>query len=268
MSPRKIWAEKPTHGCLVKQQTTSKNYCSAGSNLWLQSYNIPSHIEGYFAAIQEQEINTRQLQKRRSKDSSLIDSRCRHCKLRDEDICHIIGSCSKLCNSMYLPFRHDQVARLIHFEILQTQDTSIKFMQPEAVSKVGSLEIWWDQKIACTPKIAHNRPDLVVWNRSCKTCTIVEIAVPLDANVDETENNKRSKYMPLMINLKRAYPDYLFECVPVVLGATGLVTRSLKDNLRSIGLSAAVVDRLILKIVEKTICGTVKIAKSALSIRK
>jgi hypothetical protein len=264
----KAWIQKPTHGYLCKQQTMSKNYCSTGTNLWLQSYNIPSHIEGYFCAIQEQEIATRQLQKRRSKESTNVDSRCRHCKLRDEDICHIIGACSKLCSSMYLPFRHDQVARMVYIEILRTQDESIKFKQPEKVSIVGSLEVWWDHKIPCTPKIAHNRPDMVVWERSSKTCTIVDIAVPLDANVDETESIKRSKYMPLMVSLKRTYPDYQFECVPVVIGATGLVNKSLKENLRSIGLSNKVADRLIMRIVERTICGTVKVAKSALSIRK
>jgi Reverse transcriptase (RNA-dependent DNA polymerase) len=264
----KSWLEKPAHGYIMKKQRSSSDYSSIDSNLWLTSHSIPSHIEGYFCAIQEQEIDTRHLQRRRAKSTTPLDSRCRHCRVQEEDICHIIGSCSRLCSSMYLPFRHDQVAKLVYTEILRLQDPAIEIKPPEQVCTIGSTEVWWDRKIPCTPSVKFNRPDMVVWDRARKQATIIEIGIPLDVNVEETERTKRDKYMPLAIGLKRVYPEYTFQCIPIVVGATGLVTSSTKENLRAIGFNEKVTTRLISGIVKKVVYGTVKVAKSALSIRE
>ena len=260
------WLEKPAHGYIVKKQTTSKEYSKLNSNVWLKNTRISSHIEGYYCAIQEQEINTRYVQQKRAKAGTTVDSLCRHCKKHKEDICHIIGSCSKLCHSMYLPFRHDQVARLIYMEILHTQDPQIQMRQPEEVYRVGPIEVWWNKKIACSPPTPFNRPDIVLWNNELKTCKIIEVGIPLDDNVGEAETTKHSKYIPLAVSLKRLYPQYFFECIPIVLGATGLITRSLTTNISAIGLHEESSTKPLHQIAEKAVCGTVKIAKSALTL--
>ena len=58
---------------------------------------------------------------------------------------------------------------------------------------------------------------------------------PLDCNVAKVEVEKRDKYAQLIIGLQRLYPTFEFEAVPVVLGATGLVTGSIKEQLGKIG---------------------------------
>ena len=37
--------------------------------------------------------------------------------------------------------------------------------------------------------------------------------------------------------MKRIYPEYTYTVVPIVLGATGLVTNSLVQNLRTLGFN-------------------------------
>ena len=32
----------------------------------------------------------------------------------------------------------------------------------------NQLEIWWDSKIKTTPKAVHDRPDIILWNRTHK----------------------------------------------------------------------------------------------------
>ena len=265
---RNSWINKPLHGYLIKKQTETRNYCSNLSNIWLLSHNITSHTEGYFCAVQEQEIRTRALEKQRAMKGSKTEGLCWHCLMHDEDICHVIGSCSRLSSSMYLPFRHDQVARLVYNQIIRLYEPSSNYQAPQPVYTAGETELWWDMKIPCTPAVEFNRPDIVIWHKIKKTCQIIEVGTPLDVNVDEAEVTKQSKYVSLAVNLKRVYKEYQFECIPIVVGATGYIPKSLPSNLKSIGFDETTIKRMLVSIAEKIVSGTVKIAKSALSLKK
>ena len=86
------------------------------SYAWLKDRFMTSHTEGYICAIQEQEIRTRQLiNKRENSESS---PKCRFCKVMDESIFHILNSCSHLSVSMYLPVRHNEIAKVLYYELL------------------------------------------------------------------------------------------------------------------------------------------------------
>jgi hypothetical protein len=187
--------------------------------------------------------------------------------MHEEDICHVIGSCSKLSSSMYLPFRHNQVARVLYNQIIRLHEPESNYQAPQPVYAAGDVELWWDMKISCVPAVEFNRPDIVVWNKVKKTCQIVEVGTPLDVNVDDAELAKMSKYVPLAVSLKRSYADYQFECIPIVVGATGYMPKSLQSNLKLLGFDEPTIKRLLVGIAEQVISGTVKIAKSALSLK-
>ena len=101
----KSWEEKATHSyhqCQIKKNEQINLEETYG---WLKSESFSSHVEGYLFSPQEQEINTRAAQKccERNLDKRRnIDHKCRLCKQKDEDLFHIISSCSSLSNSMYL----------------------------------------------------------------------------------------------------------------------------------------------------------------------
>ena len=96
------------------------------------------------------------------------------------------------------------------------------------------VEMWWDTKIKTIPSLQHNKPDLVIWYKIDKTCSIVDVAVGLDVNTTWNYNQKNDNYVLLLFKLKKLYPRYTFEILPIVLGATGLITTELAINLRKL----------------------------------
>ena len=134
--------------------------------------------------------------------------------------------------------------------------------------KSNKVELWWDYSIRTTPQVAHNKPDLVLWVPGEKKCTIIDICVPLDENVHKQEKQKRDTYMELKVGLLRLYPDYEFSIIPVVLGATGLVTNSLLLNLQNIAFSKCFIKDLIPKLQQKALIGSMRIVKAAMKMKK
>ena len=257
------WCEKPMHGYL-NRNVSGQNSDNATLHAWMKSRKLTSHTEGYLFAIQEQEIATRQLTMKRQGNLHLMSSICRHCNSHPEDINHVIGSCSRLAASMYLPLRHDEVAKTLYHSIATRVQPNHHYQNPESISYAGPLEIWWDSRIQTSPKVPNNKPDMVIWNSETKECKIVEVGVPLDMNVKRTEEEKTSKYMPLKIGLQRMYPQHKIEIISVVIGATGHVTKELRESIKKLGFGDKEASLLISRLQERAVMGTVKIAKSAL----
>lgn len=259
----KAWREKPMHGYLNKKMS-SLNTDYSLSNAWTRSHKLTSHVEGYLCAIQEQEVATRKLTMKRQGNLDVTSSLCRHCHNQAEDISHIIGSCPRLAGSMYLPLRHNEVAKTLYNAITQKAEPTLPFKNPESISHAGPLEIWWDRRINTSPKVANNKPDMVIWNNDTNECNIVEVGVPLDTNVQRIEDEKCCKYMPLKICLQRMYPDHKVEIAAIIIGATGHVTKNLAQSIMKLGFQEKETVSLISRLQERAILGTVKIAKSAL----
>ena len=71
--------------------------------------------------------------------------------------------------------------------------------------------------------------------------------------------------MQLSPKLKRLYPNFSFEIVPIVLGATGLVTSDLRKNIEKLGI-ANIIDTLA-KCQQMALLGTMKIVKSIMRMK-
>ena len=59
------------------------------------------------------------------------------------------------------------------------------------------------------------------------TPSMTAIALDLDVSITKNINLKQNNYMQLSSELKRFYPNFLFEIAPTSLGATGLATSDL-----------------------------------------
>ena len=110
------WLKKPQHGFLMKTRGTIEDTNHEHSQYWLTKCNLSSHIEGYICAIQEEEINTRGLQQRRSKGNTDDTNRfkCRLCHREIETIQHLLACCERLRIPFYLPVRDNAVAAVLH----------------------------------------------------------------------------------------------------------------------------------------------------------
>jgi len=76
-------------------------------------------------------------------------------------------------------------------------------------------------------KVTANRPDIIIKNRKGKTCTLIDVAIPEDRNVVQKEAEKKLKYKSLCIEIQRMW-NLKFTIVPVIIGASGTVTRSVR----------------------------------------
>ena len=66
-----------------------------------------------------------------------------------------------------------------------------------------------------------------------KTCILVDVAIPADRNVVQKEAEKKLKYKSLCIEIQRMW-NLKCGIIPVIIGATGVVTRSLRKNLEAV----------------------------------
>ena len=74
---------------------------------------------------------------------------------------------------------------------------------------------------------------IIIINKKEKTCTLIDVAIPADRNVVQKEAEKKLKYKSLCIEIQRMW-NLKCTIVPVIIEATGIVTRSLKKNLETI----------------------------------
>jgi hypothetical protein len=70
-------------------------------------------------------------------------------------------------------------------------------------------------------------------NNKEKTCTLIDVAIPADRNVVRKETEKKLKYKSLCVEIRRMW-NLKCTIVPVIAGATGIVTRSLRKNLETV----------------------------------
>jgi hypothetical protein len=82
--------------------------------------------------------------------------------------------------------------------------------------------------------VTANRADIMVKNKTKEgTCTLIDVAIPADRNVVQKEAEKKLKYKSLGIDIQRMW-NLKCTIIPVIIGTTGIVTRSLRQNLEAV----------------------------------
>ena len=103
----------------------------------------------------------------------------------------------------------------------------------KAVCEEGDVTVLWNQAVQRDREVKANRPDIIIKNNKEETCTLIDVAIPADRNVVQKEAEKKLKYNSLCIEIERMW-NLKCTILPVIIGATGIVTRSLRKNLETI----------------------------------
>ena len=164
------------------------------------------------------------------------------CRDRNETVSHIVGSCSKLAEKEYKR-RHDNEARAIHWDLsgkcgLERNDKWYNHFPETALEKKNN-KLLWDFSIRTDHHIEARRPDLVLVDKSKKSCHIIDVAIPEDSGVKEKEAKKVERYQNLARELRRMW-EVKTKVVPIVLGALGTLLLRLKGNLKDIGVDISI----------------------------
>jgi hypothetical protein len=79
-------------------------------------------------------------------------------------------------------------------------------------------------------EVLTNRPNIIIKNKKDKICLLIDAAIPSDRNVTQEESEKKLKYKSLSIEIQRMWN---MKCIviPLITGATGIVTKGLKKYL-------------------------------------
>jgi hypothetical protein len=104
---------------------------------------------------------------------------------------------------------------------------------PKPVYGKGDVTVLWNQAVHTDREVTANRPDIVIKNKKDKTCTLIDVAIPTDRNDVQKEAEKKLKYKSLCIEIQRMW-NVKCTVIRVIIGATGIVMRSLRKNLEAV----------------------------------
>ena len=231
---------------------------------WLNGGYLTKATEGYVMAAQEQALRTRWVKAMIDGEAD-VDPMCRLCGVRWETVTHLVSGCGELAKKQYTR-RHDSMGKRVHWELCKKHGIKCasKWYDhvPSSVStsENGDVEIYWDRTVITVNGVDHNRPDVVVIEKSERRWTLIDFSVPMDQNVDSKEIEKEGNYSDLAREIRRDYKVHT-EIVPVVIGALGTVPKKLAGNLKKLG-----VPDVIGCLQTTALLGTVRILKNVLSI--
>jgi uncharacterized membrane protein len=133
--------------------------------------------------------------------------------------------------------RHDRVCTHLHYSIciilgIETTENWYSHI-PKPVCQHEDITVLWNQGVQADREVLANRPDIIIKNMTDEICLLIDVAIPSDRNVIQKENEKNSKYKNLSIEIQRMWNMKCF-VIPVITGATGIVSSGLKRNLETI----------------------------------
>ena len=179
-------------------------------------------------------------------EKSQDDPNCRFCGTELETPSHLVSGCEVLMAEDLYTKRHNSVARLIHHRLcekygIRTRDRHWEH-DPEAIIENDLIKITWDATIPTAKFISSNRPDIVLLDKKASMTYIIEVGVPSDYSVLRTERQKVMKYTELATEIKKMWHCKDALIIPVVLGATGLIKKSLQPNLDRLPIKVTVAE--------------------------
>lgn len=219
------WKSKPLHGRFPTRLSNGDidQQCSLA---WLRSAGLKAETEGLLVAAQDQSLNTRAYRHRIVKDSP--SPLCRICNKFEETVDHVISGCPELAKTDYME-RHNRIAKYLHWLICRSHGLKVPNKwyehQPDTVTEKDNITILWDMPVITDRQIAANRPDIIVKNKSDRTCHLIDVAVPADKNTSVKTVEKLSKYKDLEIEVSRMW-KLRANTIPVIIGALGLIPKS------------------------------------------
>jgi hypothetical protein len=150
-----------------------------------------------------------------------------------------MSACPVLAEEQYIK-RHDRVCAQLHFNICKELeiklDSDLWYENiPKSVetSQVGKVTVLWNQQVQTDRTIHNNKPDIIIRDDEKGTCMLIDVAIPGDGNVIKRETEKILKYKDFIIEIQHMW-NVKTKVAPVIIGATGTISKSFRKYLSSI----------------------------------
>jgi hypothetical protein len=210
---------------------------------------------------------------------------CRACGKSPETIAHVTSSCSNWLTTIYID-RHDSVARNIHYRICDKYNLKPPHysQRVENIMENDQIKLYWGQPIQTKAIVRHNKPDIVIYDKISRKCTVIEVAVSWFTGITRQTEIKTNRYC---VNgnwedeLQVPYPrgdnilkelcseGWKTDFLPVVVGACGEVLIGLADQMvEHLQISKSKAEDCIERMERSAVLGTSRIIQNHLSLGK
>ena len=123
------------------------------------------------------------------------------------------------------------------------------------------VKLLWDFNIQTDHEITARRPDILIVKKKEATATIIDISVPGDTRIKDTEHEKILKYQDLKREIKSLWNLRTVNVVPIIVGALGAVTPNLRQHLDDVDCNLS-----ISNIQKSALLGSARILRKALDM--
>ena len=216
----------------------NKNYIDKERSLqWLRNGELRYDGERLIVGAQDQGLLTNGFKKMAGISQN---DKCRFCHDAVESVSHLVSGCQTLLAEGHYTARHNNACRYLHWKIcnefrIKTKEKIWKH-EPAPITTNNDITIFYDKPIQAGRYIEGSavKPDIVIWNKKEKTAQIIDVSVPNDFGLNRAEREKINKYQDLKNDLRTTWLLKEIDIIPVIIGATGLMKKNLKNYLDSI----------------------------------
>ena len=272
---RKEWEVKELSGRVLRSDSLDMQ----ASFVWLQAGKLSSTTVRNVIAAQEGCLLTR------AHPSCIeADKLCRACNKSLETIEHVLAGCSKWLTTLYID-RHDSVARNLHYRICEKYELKPPHysQRVESIMESDRVKVYWGQPVQTKSIIRHNKPDIVIFEKATRKCTIIEFAVSWFTGITRQVDIKTNRYCvngnweedlqlpyPRGDNLLRELQTegWKVEFLPVVIGTCGEVLGGLAGQIsEKLSISTDKAGDCVERMERSAVLGTSRIIKNHLGLR-
>ena len=256
--------DKPMHGLYFK--SVQDQDLHVGSTFaFLKSSSLRSETEGFMTAIQDGVFHSLQYRATILKLPT-ANTRCRACKRDVETTMHLLSACTRYLPTLYIS-RHDAALKVLYFALRHgygiDPEKKPYYAQTDlpAVVSNDKCRILWNFPFSTTKQLAANRPDMVLLDHEDKTMWVFEMSCPAENRIRDKEEEKITKYQPLMFELRKTYQQYDLRFIPLIIGVMGGIHTNLPDHLRRLRLLHNT-NWIVMEMQKAVILGTLHILRS------
>jgi len=134
---------------------------------------------------------------------------------------------------------HDRVCAQLHFNICKETRVQLDkkhwyehVIKSVKTSQEGKVTIFWNQQLQTDRTIPKNIPDIAIRDNEKGTCVLIDVEISGDRNVIKM-GAEILKYKDLTIEIQRMW-NVKTKVIPVVIGATGTVSKSFRKYASNI----------------------------------
>ena len=184
---------------------------------------------------------------------------------------HILAGCTLLANHEYLK-RHNHVLSIFAIEwckvngLIDENESWYNFnWKTGQVIEGKGKKVLWDFEFAARKTNSARRPDLILEENDEKRIWIVDMACPMERNIEKKKLEKLTKYQQLAFELREKRPNYIIKIVPLILGCCGGGINQLKMNIQKLINNERLVDKIICEMVKVALMDSESITRKVLS---